>query len=291
MNTVTYMYTIGPVNIDVHYYGILMKQEPKQVLEFRRNQNKEANLVCNVRVYNGDPTSVEENISTVLFVDDSGIKISRSNNFIIFEYEIDEIGYIKKMKYDLKNDICDIYVISNEISQLAPHLLETTQMQFVLMQYLQNKKGFLLHSSAIDIGNDEAYCFTGYSGAGKSTISHLFAQEGYRIITDETCIIWIEKDEVFVSGTPWKGSETFYFNKKICRLKKVFVIGHGQNNTYKRMALKPAVDRILKQTFPHFWDMASIRKMAFSVVSVLSHIEVGEYLFLPDSSAVFELMK
>ena len=51
--------------------------------------------------------------------------------------------------------------------------------------------------------------FTGRSGAGKSTISALLRDAGWRILNDDRVVVFRRGGEWRVAGTPWHGSGRF----------------------------------------------------------------------------------
>lgn len=52
-----------------------------------------------------------------------------------------------------------------------------------------------LHANAIEI-DGRAVAFTGHSGAGKSTLASWFADRGFRILSDDVCVVTIDSDGV-----------------------------------------------------------------------------------------------
>ena len=59
---------------------------------------------------------------------------------------------------------------------------------------LLHQRGLLpLHANAIDVGG-RVVAFSGHSGAGKSTIAAWFHDRGYRLLSDDVCVIVFEKD-------------------------------------------------------------------------------------------------
>jgi chloramphenicol 3-O-phosphotransferase len=58
---------------------------------------------------------------------------------------------------------------------------------------LHQREQIVLHASAIEV-NGRAVVFCGPSGAGKSTLAAAFAQQGYRLITDDVCAMTLSAD-------------------------------------------------------------------------------------------------
>lgn len=80
--------------------------------------------------------------------------------------------------------------------------------QFLSWGLLGHCGGFILHG-AVAVKNGVGYVFTGRSGAGKSTISGLLGEAGWRILNDDRVILYLRDGRVRVAGTPWHGSGRF----------------------------------------------------------------------------------
>lgn len=73
---------------------------------------------------------------------------------------------------------------------------------------------FPLHASAIEV-DGKAYLFSADSGFGKSTLCQGFQNKGYKLITDDICVLDIKEGKVIVyPGYPqiklWKDSMQFF---------------------------------------------------------------------------------
>ena len=68
--------------------------------------------------------------------------------------------------------------------------------------------GALLHA-AVAVKDGRGRVFTGRSGAGKSTISALLRDAGWRILNDDRVVVFRRGGEWRVAGTPWHGSGRF----------------------------------------------------------------------------------
>lgn len=67
---------------------------------------------------------------------------------------------------------------------------------------------FILHAS-VAVKDGTGWIFAGRSGAGKSTISGLCHDCGWRILNDDRVIIYARDGQYRVCGTPWHGSGRF----------------------------------------------------------------------------------
>ncbi|GGB99813.1 serine kinase [Dyadobacter sediminis] len=74
-----------------------------------------------------------------------------------------------------------------------PNLLSLFTVSEALGLVLFQKNYFLLHASAVQIG-DEAWCFMGAPGAGKSTTAAAFIKAGCKLLSDDLTAIHFDKD-------------------------------------------------------------------------------------------------
>ncbi len=68
--------------------------------------------------------------------------------------------------------------------------------------------GLILHSAVV-VKDGVGWVFSARSGGGKSTISELCHQAGWRILNDDRVMVFKRGEEWRVAGTPWHGSGRF----------------------------------------------------------------------------------
>lgn len=116
---------------------------------------------------------------------------------------------------------------SNE--DLTPYLLG------VVVGALSHQRDLLaLHANAVEV-EDGCVAFVGPSGAGKSTLTGFLAERGYRMVTDDVCLVRFENGQAKVSATAprlklWKNA--------------VEALGHQSEN------LKRVIGRLEKYSLP-----------------------------------------
>lgn len=109
---------------------------------------------------------------------------------------------------------------------------------------------FLFHCSAVSV-DGRAYLFAAPSGTGKSTHTRLWRQyfgERAVMINDDKPLIKIQKDGVYVYGTPWCGKHGLQTNKK-APVQGICVLARGEENTIKRITPLDAYPDLYKQTY------------------------------------------
>ena len=132
-----------------------------------------------------------------------------------------------------------------------------------LLTRLARDGGLLLHAAGLLMeqgGPTEPYglAFTGASGAGKSTISALYAVRGAHVLSDERIILREVEGAIRVFGTPWPGSGIHARNQQ-GPLTGLFCIRHGQDgHVLRRMSPGEVAAFILPQCFLPHWDPAAM---------------------------------
>lgn len=95
----------------------------------------------------------------------------------------------------------------------SPGLLMRTNDQVLFLPLLQQRGGFVLHSSAV-VQGEYAVVLVGHSGAGKSTATNHFGPDAV-VISEDRNILLPEGDAFYVYGS-W----VHYNNDRITNLKK-----------------------------------------------------------------------
>ncbi len=101
-------------------------------------------------------------------------------------------------------------VVLERASSADDHRVALFLLGTVLGALLQQRGVFLLHASAV-VGDAGAILIAGESGAGKSTLTAGMVQQGYRFLSDDTCLLTLEGGRVMAhSGHPhiklWRDS-------------------------------------------------------------------------------------
>jgi energy-coupling factor transporter ATP-binding protein EcfA2 len=162
--------------------------------------------------------------------------------------------------------------------------------QFLIINLLSRKDGFLLHASAA-IWGGKGLCFVGPSGAGKSTLLDLFGKEVPRasLLNDDKVALRRIGDVWRVFGTPWYG-ESRVSSSACADLSALFFIRHAKQNYVRRLPAGEVCRQLMVQALLPVWDEASTSRVLGAFQSLIGDIPAYELGFLPDKSAV-ELVK
>jgi hypothetical protein len=218
------------IDIDKHNADILLSeysdwfsdfnnQEHKVIFQFERKISISENLFNNYGLKN--PEIIGENQKKKEL-------IVKENNCIYMNTHLFHNETVH-MSLNLSTLLINIIYFSDLSTDDLIALIKTA---FIWANnYLFKDFLFLIHASAVEIEKNSAVIFIGASGAGKTTVSNYCCENGCLVLSDETILLWKEKENYCVQGTPWHGSEKSVLGSaKICNLKAVYILNKNQKD-------------------------------------------------------------
>ena len=162
-------------------------------------------------------------------------------------------------------------------------------MELLMVNYLAQDRGAIVHACGIE-RKGGGILFVGNSGAGKSTMATMWAQESPDdVLSDDRIIVRKKGDRFRMYGTPWHGDASFVSPRGVT-VERVFFLRHGQENSIEEIKGIDSVSRLITCSFLPHWDP---RGMAFSMgffTDLAAHVPCCEFTFKPDTTAI-ELVK
>lgn len=193
--------------------------------------------------------------------------------FVIFDQNT--INTVQQIAYlNSDNDSWTVFS-ANSMSLKYP-------MGAIIMHYFcLHTDVVMMHASCVFDGK-KGRIFSGFSGAGKSTMSMLWAKSGALIVNDDRLIIRKINDEFWVYNTPM-----YYVDvpKKV-KLDEVFLISHATQNVSKRINGALAVSKVMAFCIQNNFDGQSIQKRLDFFDHLCSKVNVYELGFVPNDSVV-----
>lgn len=152
----------------------------------------------------------------------------------------------------------------------------------IIMQYLTvQSEAVMIHASCVSTGN-EGRIFTGFSGAGKSTISQIWANEGNQVINDDRIIIRKIENEYFAYNTPMYYADS----PKKTQLNKVFIISHSPHNELKKLNGALAITNVLAFCIQNNFNKTFISDNLNFIADMLAKVNVYKLGFVPDKNII-----
>ena len=139
----------------------------------------------------------------------------------------------------------------------------------------------MMHASCAFDGV-KARIFSGFSGAGKSTMSKIWSEVRNQIINDDRLIIRKQGDEYVVYNTP------MYYQDipKKAALSSVYLISHSPENNIKKLYGAMAVSRMMAFSIQNNFDKQYIQSRLNFFSELCSKIPVYDLGFVPDGNVV-----
>lgn len=152
----------------------------------------------------------------------------------------------------------------------------------IVMHYITLKTNAVMMHASCAYDGKKARLFTGFSGAGKSTMSMLWSKAGRQIINDDRLIVRKQDGVFFVYNTP------MYYKDipKKAPLSSVFLISHSPENRIKKLSGAMSVSRVMAFSIQNNFDRRFIESRLDLFTELCSLVGVYELGFVPDESVV-----
>ena len=152
----------------------------------------------------------------------------------------------------------------------------------IVMHYMTlHSDAVMMHASCAYDGKN-ARIFTGFSGAGKSTMSKIWSETQNQIVNDDRLIVRRQGDSYFVYNTPM-----YYVDRpKKAPLSAVYLISHSPENKIKKLNGALAMTRMMAFSIQNNFDKEYIQTRLNFFSNLCSVIPVYDLGFVPDKNVV-----
>ena len=162
-------------------------------------------------------------------------------------------------------------------------------MELVMVNYLAQGHGLILHACGV-VCEEKGLLFVGESGAGKSTMAMLWAQEqGVEVLSDDRTMVRKKGNGFRMYGTPWHGEGKFG-SPGSAEVEKIFFLSHGKENAVRDVKSIDAASRLLTCSFAPYWDPEGMAFTLEFISELTAQVSCQELSFRPDR-AVIDLLK
>lgn len=140
-------------------------------------------------------------------------------------------------------------------------------LQILFMQYLAHeKRGFILHASAVKEKDGRAFVFCGRSGAGKSTMAKLWFRHAPETIAlnDDRVVACCAGKKFYAYSSPWHGEFFDYIDggDQRAEVAGVFFLEHAREHRLKPIPWIAAWPQLYAASFPVFWNKELLERTA-----------------------------
>ncbi len=152
----------------------------------------------------------------------------------------------------------------------------------IMMHYLTLYTDAVLMHASCAFDGEKARMFSGFSGAGKSTISGIWAREGAQIINDDRLVIRKKEGAFWVYNTPMY----YVDSSKKAVLNAIYLIKHSPVNVMKNLSGALAVSRVMAFCIQNNFDRSFIDRRLQFFSELCGATPVAELGFVPDKEVV-----
>ena len=147
------------------------------------------------------------------------------------------------------------------------------------------RRTLMVHASAL-LYNGRGYAFIAKSGTGKSTHVNQWmrAIDGCEILNDDTPILRLMPDGVYIYGTPWSGKTTCYRQRK-APLAAITRIERATTNSIERHATLQAFACLYPSCSTMKWDSDIFDDLCRNVTSIVETTPIYTLHCLPEEAA------
>lgn len=152
----------------------------------------------------------------------------------------------------------------------------------IIMHYLTLLTDAVLMHASCAFDGKKGRMFSGFSGAGKSTMSMIWANAGSQIINDDRLVIRKMDGQFFVYNTPM-----YYVDiSKKAPLSAIYLISHFPENKAKKLNGALAVSKVMAFCIQNNFDKSFINRRLEFFADLCAATPIYELGFVPNESVV-----
>jgi len=152
----------------------------------------------------------------------------------------------------------------------------------IIMHYMTLTSDAVMMHASCAFDGEKGRMFSGFSGAGKSTMSMIWSAAGNQIINDDRLIIRKTDTGFNVHNTP------MYYKDmpKVAPLSAVYLISHSPENKIKKLSGAMAVTRVMAFCIQNNFEQQFIQKRLNIFTELSLQVPVYDLGFVPNESVV-----
>jgi len=152
----------------------------------------------------------------------------------------------------------------------------------IIMHYMTLTSDAVMMHASCAFDGEKGRMFSGFSGAGKSTMSMIWSEAGSQIINDDRLIIRKTETGFNVHNTP------MYYKDmpKVAPLSAVYLISHSPENKIKKLVGAMAVTRVMAFCIQNNFDKQFIQKRLGIFTEISMQVPIYDLGFVPNQSVV-----
>jgi hypothetical protein len=232
-------------------------------------------------------------VGRLLFDSGSVWVLHEENDGFVFDFTTPVLGDQPYKRLSVNKEFSRARLLLNRESlpdERRPFPLEYPLDELLVTNWLARSKGVEVHGCGLIDRGTGGHLFLGQSGAGKSTTARLWRSlRAARVLSDDRIILRKQSNEIWMYGTPWHG-EAGFASPENARVKKIFVLEHGERNDLRLLPQARAVAELFARCFPPFYSQGPLASTFSFLHQITNRVPCYLFRFVPDASAVWEIL-
>lgn len=164
--------------------------------------------------------------------------------------------------------------------------LEYPLDELLITNWLALGRGVEVHACGVVDRDGQGYLFSGYSGAGKTTMARQWCDEmGVTVLSDDRIVLRKVGDQIWMHGTPWHGDEPLAA-RGCAPLSRGFFLHHAARHAISPLTGAHAVAELFARSFPPFYSASGLDFTLALLSDITRLVPFSELAFAPDRSVL-----
>lgn len=258
---------MSTLNVKIAEHNVKIQSESNLILNWidkhfqrERSQNP-IDLSINIKDGFGTPFT---NYDVKIFSDSKYITYTRT------DYEIKVNKKFRAANISIYNDFALKHALTNLYSAFIIH----------------HEWGLLIHSSCV-VQDNQAFLFTGQSGAGKSTVANLSSPR--ILLSDEATIVKINESEVKIFDSPFRSEILSSFKLHVCDPAGIYLLQQSLMVQYESIKKSDAMFVIMDKIFHWHHDTKETNKLLNMCKQLIEQLPIYN-LYFQKNNTFWELI-
>lgn len=277
MNQFGYSFNISIAEIVLHVFSKQIIEIEAGYVPFMAEADAKADI--QVECFQGLPFNTTEALNIVFEAK------NEQQRFYSISKENDELCFII-YNQQTKDEIQQVAYLNAAFDNWKVYSKDGLALKYpmgpIIMHYLTLYTDAVLMHASCAFDGTKGRMFSGFSGAGKSTMSMIWAKAGSQIINDDRLVIRKTDKGFFVYNTPMYYTDL----SKKAPLSSVYLISHSPDNKLKKAQGALAVSKVMAFCIQNNFDKSFISKRLEFFSELCSVTPVYELGFVPDQNVV-----
>lgn len=189
----------------------------------------------------------------------------------------------------LKNTIQQIALLDKDFRNWT--IFSTNESDFnplrypmgpIIMHYMTVQTNSVMMHASCAFDGKKGRIFSGFSGVGKSTMSHIWANAGCTIVNDDRLIIREFENDFIVYNTP------MYYKDipKKAPLNAVYLIRHSPTNSIEKLNGAHAASRTMAFCIQNNFDRSFVAERISFFARLANKVSIYDLGFVPNASVI-----